>query len=316
MYLYLCSDISGGSLGSGRATAGSDDFWVSGTFITAVLITSGVLPAILQHSDKEPNEATCTVTVKQRLWNHDVMCVSECVCLGVTCGYQRPCTLFLSIVSILCCGQVRQELHLQPLLFVSPVTPAVNRCQSTSVLNDDHICYQLLISLHPHTGIIQWEQRWACARFTSRFPCNVLFPGRFLIDSNKPSKGPEVLSSYQVKLPNINILGFQYYSPATEKPGRQMREGGEHWCLSSLVLWRDCRSKKKKKVCCKALSYRNNTVVRGALNIKASLSTKPNQQNKCCWCTLLQSTDMLQLFVSLSSIVQFHVVTALCSCSG
>ena len=201
--------------------------------------------------------------------------VSECVCLGVTCGYQRPSTLFLSIVSILCCGQVRHELHLQPLLFVSPVTPAVNRCQSTSVLNDDHICYQLLISLQPHTGIIQWEQRWACARFTSRFPCNVLFPGRFLIDSNKPSKGPEVLSSYQVKLPNINILGFQYYSPATEKPGRQMREGGEHWCLSSLVLWRDCRSKKKKSFAAKLCLIVTTLWLEVLLTLKLLLARNP-----------------------------------------
>lgn len=67
MNLHRCSDISGGSLGSSGGTAGSDDYWVSGTFITAVLVTPGVLPAILQHSDKEPNEATCTVIVKQRL---------------------------------------------------------------------------------------------------------------------------------------------------------------------------------------------------------------------------------------------------------
>lgn len=52
--------------------------------------------------------------------------------------------------------------------------------------------------------------------------------------------------------------------------------------LEQLGVVERLQEQKKKKLCCKALSYRNNTVVRGALNIKASLSTKPNQQNKCC----------------------------------
>lgn len=68
MYFCFCgggkiyTDISGHRLGASRGTAGYGDSLVSWSF-TAVLLTSGVLPAILQHSDKEPNEAAGTVTI-------------------------------------------------------------------------------------------------------------------------------------------------------------------------------------------------------------------------------------------------------------
>lgn len=76
-------DISTHRPGTGRCTAGCAESLVSGSF-TAVLKTSGILPAILQHNDKEPDQAACTAAVVRKwLWSKHVckMCVCHCLLL-------------------------------------------------------------------------------------------------------------------------------------------------------------------------------------------------------------------------------------------
>lgn len=128
-----------------RGVAGCGGSWVYGSF-TAVLLTSGILPAILQHSDKDPNEASCTVTtVKQRLRNKDViikmwcvwMCVFGCVQQMLTSWSSCFYSLFASCVFVLV--EAHPPCHSSPLWHQLSITVTIlddqilNRFPSTDM---------------------------------------------------------------------------------------------------------------------------------------------------------------------------------------